>query len=99
MSQPRPIIVLGAGIIGLTTAIRLSQSSLYTIQYHPIHIIASHLPSDPLDPNYASTLAGAHHLSFADDSDERQRRWDRTSMSGVTLVGADGQLFRSCVKS
>ena len=79
MSNPRPIIVIGAGIIGLTTAIRLTESPLYTQHHHPIHIIADHLHSDPLDPRYASTLAGAHHLSFADDNDERQRRWDRTS--------------------
>ncbi|OCF35693.1 D-aspartate oxidase [Kwoniella heveanensis BCC8398] len=73
----RPIIVLGAGIIGLTTAVRILESPLYHQHHHPVHIIADHLPNDPLDPKYASTIAGAHHLSFADDDDERQRRWDR----------------------
>ncbi|WWC91071.1 uncharacterized protein L201_006012 [Kwoniella dendrophila CBS 6074] len=73
----RPIIILGAGIIGLTTAIRLLESSLYQDKNIPVHIIADHLPNDPLDPKYASTIAGAHHLSFADDDDERQRRWDK----------------------
>jgi len=77
--QPRPIVILGAGIIGLTTAIRLLDSSICQRNDRPIHILADHLPSDPLDANYASTLAGAHHLSFAADDDERQRRWDRIS--------------------
>ncbi|WVQ92945.1 hypothetical protein IAU59_000006 [Kwoniella sp. CBS 9459] len=77
MSQPgRPIVVIGAGVIGLTTAVRLAESHVYTQSKHPIHILADHLPSDPLDPYYASTIAGAHHLSFADDKDSRQRRWD-----------------------
>lgn len=83
---PRPIVVLGAGIIGLTTAVRLLESPLHTKLHHPIHVIAAHLPGDPLDAKYASTAAGAHHLSFADDEDERQRRWDRTSAFGGLLV-------------
>ncbi|WVF65418.1 hypothetical protein IAT40_000145 [Kwoniella sp. CBS 6097] len=81
MSYPdtaqRPIVILGAGIIGLTTAVRILESPLYQFEKYPVHIIADHLPNDPLDPKYASTIAGAHHLSFADDEDERQRRWDR----------------------
>ncbi|WWC63896.1 uncharacterized protein I303_106501 [Kwoniella dejecticola CBS 10117] len=78
MSQrpQNPIIILGAGIIGLTTAVRLLESPLYRDEDIPVHIIADHLPNDPLDARYASTIAGAHHLSFADDEDERQRRWD-----------------------
>ncbi|OCF32501.1 hypothetical protein I316_05929 [Kwoniella heveanensis BCC8398] len=74
--QLRPIVIIGAGVIGLTTAVRLVESSLYAESKHPIHILANHLPSDPLDPKYASTIAGAHHLSFADDNDLRQRKWD-----------------------
>jgi D-amino-acid oxidase len=79
MTTPAPIIVLGAGIIGLTTAVRLLESSLHQVDGHPVHIIAAHLPNDPLDARYASTAAGAHHLSFADNLDERQRAWDRNS--------------------
>jgi len=76
MAAPRPIVVLGAGIIGLTTATRLLEAG-----HDNVHILASHLPSDPLDARYASTIAGAHHLSFADDSDERQTKWDWRSKS------------------
>lgn len=85
MSPPfdssRPVVVIGAGIIGLTTVVCLLESQYYR-QYHPpIHIIADHLPNDPLDAKYASTIAGAHHLSFADDGDGRQRNWDLKSES------------------
>lgn len=65
-----PIIVLGAGCIGLTTAIRLRERGF------PVLVLAHHLPGDPLDATYASPIAGAHHLSFADDNDWRQRALD-----------------------
>ena len=89
LCSPRPIVVLGAGIIGLTTAVRLLESPLHTELHHPIHVIAAHLPGDPLDARYASNAAGAHHLSFADNEDERQRRWDR--ISGSAPVGEEGR--------
>nr|BAD13387.1 D-aspartate oxidase [Vanrija humicola] len=72
MPPSDPIIVLGAGVIGLTTAVRLLEAHLGA----NVHILADHWPSDALDAQYASTIAGAHHLSFADDGDARQRRWD-----------------------
>ncbi|KAK4689327.1 D-amino-acid oxidase, partial [Tremellales sp. Uapishka_1] len=71
----KPIVVLGAGIIGLTTAIRLLESPLS--ENFDIHVVADHLPNDPPEARYASTAAGAHHLSFADDNDHRQQKWDR----------------------
>lgn len=76
-SGPGPIVVLGAGVIGLTTAIRILESPIS--EGREVHVVAGHLPSDDLDPNYASGIAGAHHLSFADDNDMRQRRWDMAS--------------------
>ena len=82
-STKAPIVVLGAGVIGLTTAVRLLESPLCTQDGHPVHILADHLPDDPLDAYYASTIAGAHHLSFADDADLRQRKWDRRSASAA----------------
>ncbi|THH04503.1 hypothetical protein EW146_g10159 [Bondarzewia mesenterica] len=67
----QPILVCGFGIIGLTTSIRLLQAG------YPVVAVAAHLPGDPLTPMYASTAAGAHHLSFAADDDVRQQRLDR----------------------
>lgn len=68
-----PVIVLGAGCVGLTTAIRLREKGF------PVLLLAHLLPGDPLDPTYASQNAGAHHLSFADASDWRQRSFDGTT--------------------
>lgn len=79
VSRSAPIVILGAGIIGLTTAVRLLESQLIQSRNIPIHVIADHLPNDPLDARYASTVAGAHHLSFADDGDARQIRADKRS--------------------
>lgn len=84
----RPIVIIGAGIIGLTTVVCLLESQFYKQHRPPIHIIAGHLPNDPLDAKYASTIAGAHHLSFAGDGDGRQRKWDMRSES-FWLVPAD----------
>jgi D-amino-acid oxidase len=83
-----PIVVLGAGIIGLTTAVRLLESSEIRAGRIPVHIIADHHPNDPLDAKYASTIAGAHHLSFADDDDLRQSEADRRSELDMN-IGAD----------
>ncbi|GAA5892147.1 hypothetical protein JCM8208_001450 [Rhodotorula glutinis] len=67
---PAPVIILGAGCIGLTTAVELLRRGF------PVLVLASHLPTDPLSPDYASTAAGAHHLSFAASDDWRQRYLD-----------------------
>jgi D-amino-acid oxidase len=80
-ARPAPIVILGAGVIGLTSAVRLLESEPVRTRRIPVHILASHLPNDPLDAQYASTIAGAHHLSFADDADTRQARADRRSES------------------
>jgi D-amino-acid oxidase len=80
----RPIVVIGAGIIGLTTAVTLLERIHDTGRDIPVHILADHLPNDPNDARYASTIAGAHHLSFADDDDTRQQGWDKRSMFTIT---------------
>lgn len=81
-------IIIGSGIIGLTTAIRILESHSPNSDKE-VHIIASRLPTDQnptKDPEYASACAGAHHLSFAADDDERQARWDRRSESSFTSL-------------
>ncbi|GAA5894961.1 FAD-dependent oxidoreductase [Sporobolomyces salmoneus] len=67
--DPVVSIVLGAGCIGLMTAIEILKSGL------PVLLLAQHLPGDSC-PEYASSKAGAHHLSFAADEDWRQRYLD-----------------------
>ncbi|KAG6908922.1 hypothetical protein DXG01_002700 [Tephrocybe rancida] len=70
-NDKQSVVVCGLGIIGLTTSIRLLEAG------YSVTGIASHLPGDPLSPFYASSSAGAHHLSFAADDDERQQTLDR----------------------
>ncbi|GAB7346868.1 hypothetical protein MBLNU459_g1950t1 [Dothideomycetes sp. NU459] len=53
------IVVLGAGVIGLTTALSLSKSNDYSIT-----VIAKHMPGD-YDIEYASPWAGANYLPVA----------------------------------
>ncbi|KAL1739874.1 hypothetical protein HDZ31DRAFT_48613 [Schizophyllum fasciatum] len=65
------VVVCGCGVIGLTSAIRLLQAG------YGVTVIAKDLPGDPLHATYASSAAGAHHLSFADDDDLRQQTWDK----------------------
>lgn len=93
MATPKPTcIVVGAGIIGLTTAICLLENS-----YHVV-CLASHLPDDPLSAEYSSTAAGAHHLSFAADGDERQQWVDKRTfnvmMDEIEREGDQSHLMR-----
>ncbi|BGP37032.1 hypothetical protein JCM10450v2_000942 [Rhodotorula kratochvilovae] len=67
---PSPVIIVGAGCIGLTTGVELLRRG------YSVLLLAQHLPGDPLNPEYASSAAGAHHLSFAAASDWRQRYFD-----------------------
>src|SRR6187402_581018 len=72
MSQ-ESYLVLGAGVIGLTTALELSS------QYPSAHItiLATHLPGDR-DIAYTSPWAGANWLSVATDNG-RQESWDEAT--------------------
>ncbi|KAG9590657.1 putative D-amino acid oxidase, partial [Aureobasidium melanogenum] len=69
--MPSDYIILGAGVIGLTTALELR--SRYPDS--TITIIARFLPGDR-DATYTSPWAGANWLSVATDNG-RQESWDR----------------------
>jgi D-amino-acid oxidase len=57
-SPEQHVLVIGAGVLGLSVAILLQSQNPQT----KITIIASELPSDPSpSPNYASPWAGAHY--------------------------------------
>ncbi|KAH9477468.1 D-amino-acid oxidase [Psilocybe cubensis] len=79
------ITVLGAGVIGLTTALKIQQKGGYQVT-----VIAQDFPTDPKTVTYASLSAGAHHVSVAGD-DVAQRKidietfktmWDLSSPEG-----------------
>jgi D-amino-acid oxidase len=71
--SPPSYIILGAGVIGLTTALELHSR-------HPhshITIIAKYLPGDHHE-TYTSPWAGANWLSVATDNGP-QESWDRVT--------------------
>ncbi|KAK5988090.1 D-amino-acid oxidase [Cladobotryum mycophilum] len=63
------IVVAGAGVIGLTSALLLSKSKA-----NKITVVAKHMPGDK-DIEYASPWAGANFLPMA--MDEKDGRWER----------------------
>ncbi|KIK66623.1 hypothetical protein GYMLUDRAFT_37780 [Collybiopsis luxurians FD-317 M1] len=54
------VVVLGAGVAGLTTAISILEKTKYNVT-----VLASQLPNDPKSIGYTSHWAGAHHVSHA----------------------------------
>jgi D-amino-acid oxidase len=84
--QQKHIIILGAGITGLSTSLSLRLSPL-TSPYTQT-IIASHLPGD-ISIDYTSPNAGGHWRSFASlsNSESEIRKWDkRTYESWMAIL-------------
>lgn len=72
-SKPKHVLILGAGITGLQTALSLLTSPTP----YQITILATHLPGD-LSSSYTSPWAGGHWRSHASlsEEDQRVRGWD-----------------------
>ncbi|KAF3915232.1 hypothetical protein ABW20_dc0109053 [Dactylellina cionopaga] len=68
MSPPR-IVVIGAGVAGLTTALLLAKKR------HYVTVVAKHMPGD-YDIEYTSPWAGANWFPFSEDH-EPARKWER----------------------
>ena len=66
------IIVLGAGVVGLTTALELKRDN----PSHDIVVVGAHLPGD-LNPDYTLPFAGANWHSFAGPNDTRLQKLDK----------------------
>lgn len=67
---PQSAIVVGAGVVGLSTAVRLLEAG------YKVDIVARDLPGDPLSIEYTSPWAGAHHVSVATGADMRLHEFD-----------------------
>ncbi|KAG9520260.1 putative D-amino acid oxidase, partial [Aureobasidium melanogenum] len=91
-------IILGAGVIGLTTALELH--SRYP--HSTITIVARFLPGDR-DATYTSPWAGANWLSVATDNG-RQESWDRITylkfqqLATRTLERLQGEVKRQGIE-
>lgn len=64
IKKKKEIIVLGAGVVGLTTALKILLEGTFKVT-----IISDILPGDPKSIKYTSGWAGAHHVyNFINDS-------------------------------
>ncbi|KAL1715116.1 hypothetical protein EV715DRAFT_256573 [Schizophyllum commune] len=88
--QNKIIVVLGAGVVGLTTALKLQEKGGYAVT-----IIAEIFPNDPLSIKYTSNWAGAHHVSLCGD-DERQKNMDRETFDVMWNLSAPGGAAEGC---
>jgi len=57
MSDSKHVVVIGAGVIGLSTALKIQELG------YRVTILAECLPGDPKSIRYTSCWAGAHHVS------------------------------------
>jgi D-amino-acid oxidase len=92
MSQdPRTVVILGAGVIGLTIAYVLSSdpSNAYKIT-----IVARDMPEDVDSQGWASPWAGANWSQMPmGDLDERIKKWETVSL-WVVLVNTTLQSIK-----
>lgn len=84
-SSPKHIVILGAGIIGLQTALALQNEG------YIVTIVARDIPGDEDPRLYTSAWAGAHWRSHAGSDDEEQQSWDRQTYEQWMLDIKDGK--------
>jgi len=70
------ILIIGAGVVGLTTALELKRDNAD----HQITVAAQHIPGD-ISLEYTSPFAGANWHSFATKEDTRLQDFDKLTYS------------------
>ncbi|KAF9260122.1 nucleotide-binding domain-containing protein [Marasmius fiardii PR-910] len=89
-SQVKHVIVLGAGVVGLTTALSIQERGGYGVS-----IVAEALPTDPKSIKYTSHWAGAHHVSHA-RWEPRQTKIDQDTFKAFWELSAPGGAAEHC---
>ncbi|TEB29963.1 D-amino-acid oxidase [Coprinellus micaceus] len=84
-AQKPPIVVLGAGVIGLTTALRVQEQGKYDVA-----VVAETLPTDPLTIRYTSHWAGAHHVYSGRDPTTFQHKLEVDTFKKLWELSAHG---------
>ncbi|KAJ3268016.1 hypothetical protein HDV01_003600 [Terramyces sp. JEL0728] len=76
------IIVLGAGVVGLTTAVYLQSKG------NSVTLVSKSFPDSLVDEYYTSPKAGAHWRSVASDTDHRLQTWDKQTLQVLLKLHA-----------
>ncbi|KAL0576848.1 hypothetical protein V5O48_005145 [Marasmius crinis-equi] len=88
--QVKHIVVLGAGVVGLTTALGIQERGGYAVT-----IVAEILPTDPKSIKYTSKWAGAHHVSHA-NKEPRQTKIDQDTFKVFWELSKPGGAAEHC---
>lgn len=86
-----PIVVLGAGVIGLTTALTIQSTGKYDVV-----VAAEILPSDPKSIRYTSQWAGAHHVYSGTDATTFQHKLEVDTFKKLWAMSEPGSDAEEC---
>jgi D-aspartate oxidase len=84
------VVVIGAGVIGLSTAIKVQERGAYSIT-----ILAETFPTDSKCIKYTSHWAGAHHVS-APAADLRQQKLEKETFDIMWELSTPGGEAEGC---
>ncbi|KAH9887230.1 hypothetical protein C8Q73DRAFT_713292 [Cubamyces lactineus] len=77
-SATKNIVVIGAGVVGLTTALKIQEKGGYRVT-----IVADTFPTDAKTIKYTSLWAGAHHVSHAAEDAKQMEYPIKCRISGI----------------
>ncbi|KAL4251974.1 DAMOX/DASOX family protein [Abortiporus biennis] len=89
-SESKHVVVIGAGVVGLTTAVKIQEHGSYNVT-----IIAETFPTDPKSIRYTSLWAGAHHVSHA-EGEAKQQKIDEDTFKVMWELSAPGGEAEGC---
>ncbi|KAJ7583465.1 hypothetical protein C8J56DRAFT_1055227 [Mycena floridula] len=87
--QLKRVIVVGAGVVGLTTALKIQEHGGYAVT-----ILAEVLPTDPKTIKYTSQWAGAQH--GANTKDVIKRHLEKETFDIMWEISAPGAAAENC---
>nr|ALM22238.1 D-amino acid oxidase [Sporobolomyces roseus] len=83
--EPQRVVVLGAGVIGLTCALSLVE------QGYTVHVVARDLPEDTDSTAFASPWAGANVCPFKSlEEGPREARWETVTFKKLSTMIPSG---------
>ncbi|KAJ8088442.1 hypothetical protein PM082_022515 [Marasmius tenuissimus] len=90
--QIKQIVVLGAGVIGLTTAVSIQERGGFTVT-----VIADVLPTDPKSIRYTSHWAGAQHVTHTIFPDSERQKIERDTFQEFWKLSEQGGAAEACL--